>query len=240
MILAPESAKPGELIKLRAQLVNQQDWKWLAGEPLENPPTFLWVLANSPEGYEIGDWIFQEGRTCVFATNQPGTYRFVLASTYLDAEGNPHLVMANHTLSIQPGEPPAPMPNPFSPPHPRPNPPVPNFPEGRFGLARWTWRSTLDLVAADHRALAHQLAENYRGIAARIAAGTLTAATEILSETTLENRRLLGEGTAAWMPLFEKLAIRMREIDQAKQLATPEDFRQAWLEIAMGFEAAAK
>ena len=41
MILAPESAKPGELIKLRAQLVNQQDWKWLAGEPLELFPILL-------------------------------------------------------------------------------------------------------------------------------------------------------------------------------------------------------
>ena len=234
LIAAPETAAPGELVKLRAQLVYQRDWLRITGSPPENPPTFRWTLADPPEGYEIEDWIFQDGRTCVFATSRPGLYRFVLAGTRLDAEGKPRLFLATHTLTVERPEPPGPEPGPEPTP---PEPPEPDLPEGRFGLARLTYQLARQHVPDGSRAVADALAENYRGIAARIAAGTLSEPVEILAETTAGNRRAVGDDAKAWMPFFQQLAARMRELDQGGELKSPEDFQQAWAEIATGLDA---
>lgn len=230
VIAAPKTAAPGELVKLRAQLVYQRDWLRIAGSPPENPPAFRWALADPPNGYEIEDWIFQDGRTCVFATSQSGVYRFVLAGTRLDAEGKPRLFLATHTLTVEPSRPPGPEPNP-------PAPPEPDLPDGRFGLARLIYQLARQHVPARQRDAAGALAENYRGISAQIAAGTLTGAAEILAETTAGNRRAVGSNAETWMPFFQQLAIRLRELDETGELKTPEDFQQAWGEIATGLDA---
>lgn len=234
VISGPESVAAGELVKLQARLVYQRQWLRIEGSEPKNRPRFRWELANPPDGYNAEEWTFNDGRTCVFATGRPGLYQFILAGTQLDAEGIPRLFIVRHTLTVEPSNPPGPEPNPDP---PEPKPPEPDLPAGRFGLARLVYQLAGNQVPAAHRAAAGALAENYRGIAARIAAGTLTGVPEILTETTAGNQRAVGTGREAWMPFFEQLAGRMRELDRAGELTSSEDFQQAWTEIAMGLDA---
>lgn len=235
---APDAVSAGQLVRLEATLVRQrehfQDEINTAGEETIR---FAWRLVTPPEGYDLAEWTFDEGRTVVFATAQPGTYQFVLAAAVtVSSDAEPTLLLAEHTLVVGGPQPNPKPPAPPAPPQPEPEP-QPDLPEGEFGLARTVYDLALAAVPASERSLAANLAENYRAVAAQIVAGTLLAPEEILAATAEGNRTALKAKAEAWRPFFTALAERMKVLDSASRLATSEDYASAWTEIATGLDA---
>lgn len=235
VIKSPAATPPGRLVRLEARLVREQGHlrEELSQESGVVAAQFAWRLVTPPDGYDITEWTFDDGRTVVFAAAEPGHYRFVLAAAVpaTSANAQPLLFLAEHTLVVgQPSDPINPDPLPF----PRPEP---TLPVGVFGLARTTYELAAAEVSAPDRFAGVRLAENYRAIASRIVAGTLTDPEEILAATAEGNRSALAERANAWQPFFTALAARMKAIDAAGRLSKPADYAAAWDEIAAGLNA---
>jgi hypothetical protein len=187
-VKAPASVTPGRLVRLEATLVRERDAlreEASSTADAAGSPKFAWRLVSPPAGYDVADWTFDGGRTVVFAAAEPGAYRFVLAAALPGPSGGPPtLLLAGHTLVVTG---PAPQPTPTPTPQPAPDP----LPDGRFGLAKATHDLVLAQVPAGDRPLAGTLAGNYRAVASRVAAGTLTAPDQILVATAEGNRDAL-------------------------------------------------
>lgn len=130
--------------------------------------------------------------------------------------------------------PPDPGPGP-GPPDPQPEP---SFPDGKFGLAKYVYRAAQVEVAQDIRGKGAQaLSTSFRGIAAKIAAGTLDGAENILAQTKAANESALaaaGVSKDGWAGWGGALKNKLVELDRAGKLSAKTDYQAAWGEIADG------
>lgn len=158
----------------------------------------------------------------------------------LDLAAGQHIVSfvsfdrAVHEVAIvEAGSPPGP-----TPPPPTPNPPAP-LPDGRFKLSNSTAIWVTSLVPMSARSRASSLAASFRANASAIAAGTLAEAEQILAETKKSNNLALGstEMIAAWKPFGATLEKELARLHAADELRVASDYKDAWLEIALGLEA---
>ena len=224
VIEGPSQAAAGALVVLEARRPAAGSGK---------PIAFAWSIAGAAEGdYHI----VADGRQLVFATARPGRYLVFLAAGSVapavcpvDGAGEcrpaPRVDLLEHELRIGPPPPAPPEP---PPPGPGPNPhPEPTPPPDRFGVIP-KLRTALAELSADTLAKRGDLAGAFEGVAARIAAGTLGTAEQIVRASAEENRRVLGSAAAAWRPWFE----RLNEVLQAAGLETPADHADAWRSVA--------
>lgn len=216
VIAGPTQANPGDLVILDA---NQSE-----------ALGFAWVLTDSDKSFLP----VEDGRKVVFASGSAGRYTFVLVAATADDPKKPLIDIARHTLTI--GEPPNPGPGP-NPPGPNPEP----LPPGRFGLAAWsrdTASTTLTALTATQRVeSAKLLAGSFEGIASAIAAGTIRSLDDVNTKTQVSNRAALGAYQSSWMAWATQLNAKIAALDDAGQIKTTDDAREAWLEIATGLRA---
>lgn len=210
IILGPTGGVPGDILVLDASASNGDFFAWQVTPELPEGRTTILPL----EG----------GRKCLVCS-VPGTYTLFLAVG--NAKG---ISLLKHVVAVRGTGP--------SPPDPQPPPrPDPDLPEGRYGLAKVVYELAVQHVPQQSRSAAQPLAQNYRGVAAQIAAGTLSGAAAILKATTEQNRDAVGEHRDAWQAFFRALAVPLQEHSNAGRLRTNEDFQTAWGEIAIGLEA---
>ena len=125
-------------------------------------------------------------------------------------------------------------------PPPGPDPPIPPpTPDPLTGLALlaydWALSETPTVKRVEY---ATGLAGSFSGMAAKIAAGTVSKPQDIIDQTTAANRAAIGEtGRAAWLPWFERLRVYLNAESKAGRLVTPEHYAAAWRQIAKGLEA---
>ena len=125
-------------------------------------------------------------------------------------------------------------------PPPDPDPPIPPpTPDPLTGLALlaydWALSETPTVKRVEY---ATGLAGSFSGMAAKIAAGTVSKPQDIIDQTTAANRAAIGEtGRAAWLPWFERLRVYLNAESKAGRLVTPEHYAAAWRQIAKGLEA---
>lgn len=133
---------------------------------------------------------------------------------------------------VEAGAPPGPTP-------PTPNPPAP-LPDGRFQLANSTAIWVASLVPTSARSRATALAASFRANASAIGAGTLLEPERILAETRKSNNLALGsaEMIEAWKPFGSALEKELARLHAAGALRVAGDYKDAWLEIALGLESA--
>ena len=172
------------------------------------------------------NWISGENRQETFVILldlDPG--RYFISFTSYDKKSH-----ATHVVEVDHSSPPDPAPVPPIPPGPAP------LPDGKYKLAAQS-RDWVSTVAAEHRQAATPLGNSFRGIAAAIAAGTLTKPADILAQTRSSNNAALGTSIEAWKRWGQQLQAVLERLDHDGTLRTPDDYKTAWEEIAAGLEA---
>lgn len=214
IIDGPRSAKPGDIVVLSAESSTGQVFEWTADADCQ-----------------IRE--FDGGRRIVLAPKKTGEHHTRL-KVLSAAGGVLTSASTEHVLVVGDGpSPPNPGPGPGPGPGPTPPAPQPDLPPGRFGLALFTKTEAERLVQSGARASeARRIAEDYRTIAAQIAAGTLGGAVEI-NQATLIRQEAAGP---SWQAFWPVLAGRVGPALRGGQ-APVSDIAEAWREIATGLEA---
>jgi hypothetical protein len=146
-------------------------------------------------------------------------------------------------------------PGPNPPPGPQPPGPVPPvvFPDGKYKLSAFTFDAVNASVPVEQRAKgAAALAENFAGIASKIAAGgykesnagtiyetSSGALTAALKETQQGNTDSLAKAKVskdAWVKFLQALSDKIYSLYQAKSLNTVADLKTAWDEVVIGLK----
>lgn len=150
--------------------------------------------------------VIENGRRAFFSSRVPGSYLFIVAGA---KDGVPYL--KHHTITVL-GE------------------VVPPGPES-LGLKvrRWT-KSVGDYKARQVHALA------LAGVFRKLATAEDITVDEMLDATATANSAVLGEDLEKWFPLLEPLGEELDVLMEEEKLATREDYKLVWLEIAEGIE----
>lgn len=190
------------------------------------------------------------GNTVVFVSGIKNTELTALASvSYLyvikDKDGKyVDAIVKNKFLSckisvggkIEPDNPPDPKPN--------PNTPDPKFEFGKFGLSKITYDYAVKVLDKNMRSKACEpLSRNMAGIAASIAAGAFTKLDDILKNAKEANDDViknLNLDLKDWNKFGELLQEDLYKLYTDKKMKTPDDFRDAFNEIAFGLLEASK
>jgi hypothetical protein len=241
-INAPESVDPGEVIIVSVTQI-------------QNPPQFLYaatyrwkVLENGKIKTNIKEW--PDGTSVLFGAGviRPGersrVFTIILSIAYLyvakekeDITGiGQRSVLLTTTITVNGSPSPGP-----GPPSPGPNPgPTPVIPDGKYGLARIVYQLAMDTVPPGPRAKgAPVLYNSFNGIAASVAAGTLTDPRSLLTQTKTANQTALanaGVSAGDWDNFFVALQRVIFPLHSSGKLNTVQDFAEAWREIAAGLE----
>lgn len=101
-------------------------------------------------------------------------------------------------------------------------------------------RDAVGLVPASSRATLPDLAASFRGVASRIASGTLAGDQNILTMTKQSNDLALGGFAKSWVPWFEVVERRIAALSGEGKLVTDDDYAVALREIAAGLETASR
>jgi hypothetical protein len=138
-------------------------------------------------------------------------------------------------------EDPAPTPpGPGPGPGPGPNP-IPEPPDGDFGLSKFAFREAYTKVGAEKRVVgARAMAASLTGIAASIAAGTLSDPVQILKQTKTANNTALanvGVSPDEWDSFGLDLQNELIRLRDARSLVTKDDYQKAWKALAFGLQA---
>jgi hypothetical protein len=166
----------------------------------------------------------------------------VVAATYVFDGGNGQYtvktVQLNETVTIGGGDA---HENPVTPAVPLGTGPVvppttpPLLPEGKYGLAQTAFNLALK-VDATSRASAAQLAAAYDATAAKIKAGTLSGAKNILVALKGESDKALANKTDGWQDWAAGVGDVLFSLAQASKIQNDDDFATAFSEIATGLK----
>lgn len=172
----------------------------------------------------------QHGHTLVL-TGQPGEYEVEAIVVDFDAR---KLDRLRHRIVIgKPG--PGPVP-----PEPDPDPDPPK-PDPLTGLAKTVYELAL---AANDKATAAKIADNYQGVSAAINAGAYSgdlfaAKTKIVGDLFKLNNPL-ASGKPAWTTMFDRLNEIFGAADQAGELSSVAEIAKRFSEIERGLRRAAQ
>lgn len=238
-INAPESVDPGEVIIVSvSQIQNPPQYLYAA--------TYRWkVLENGKVKTNVKEW--PDGTSVLFGAGviRPGegsrVFTIILSVAYLyvakDKENitgiGQRSVLLTTTITVNGN------PNPGPAPGPGPSP-GPVIPDGKYGLAKIVYQLAMDTVPPGPRAKgAPALSNSFNGIAASVAAGTLTDPRSLLTQTKTANQTALanaGVSSNDWDNFFVGLQKTIFPLHSSGKLNTVQDFAEAWREIAAGLE----
>lgn len=206
VIVAQDMAEIGELVRFDLSGSTAQSFKWLM----------------VPETVDFET--YNNGQSAVFSARKPGSYMFIVACAY---DGS--VDVATHTVVIEGQTDPV---DPEDPVDPDDGYPVVDRPIMGDDLSDWTpyWCSINKCEKED----AAKLAESFESIAAQVAAGVLQTANDITAATAEANRQALGESLPEWLPVLRELQTAMKNLAAEGKLATPDQHRDLWVDIAQG------
>lgn len=215
----PQTVKPGQLLRLDAITDREAAVLWHAvGIPAES-----WDTANN-------------GATLFFSSAVPGRYVFLAVSACHGSGAVPEIRSVEHVVTVTvpvPGPTPGPTP-PGPGPIPVPTPDLPSLPAGRFGLAQLVYDSVKSLPAAE-KPKAAAVSQSYLVVSSMIAAGTVKDFNTALAEIRRRNEGKLDPNRQAHVTAWgNPLAQRLQELSKGGKLGTPDDWRCALEEIALG------
>lgn len=214
IIEGPNEADPGRLIVLSASESIGDSVQW---DPINLP---------NPTDYKIC------GRDLICTIDRAGVYEFRLwASNCKD--GKPIFSKATHSIRIGGTIPQPPKPDePSEPDKPsEPNKPAKPKP-GKYGLAEFAMKQA-GKVSRSERGRADEVAEIFE-IGAN---GNHTSTQAIVSDTLEALRSTLGKDVEAWRDWYAALAERLDELEASGNMITPDEFREAWAEVANGLNS---
>lgn len=233
---AERPIKVGELIQLWVQQPEQ--------EPEDLASTkYSWTVLPSREVV-----VWPDGKRIIFGTGSVNTtYVVVMTASYVFVEKEPDGSIGNivqktvtkiAAVEVTGGTTGTPGTPPVNPPD---NPTTPDL----SGLSKlsYDWvaqvstSSTYDATAA--RADAAQLAASFRSVAAKIGNGEYTDVSTILRQTKASNDAAI-DNRNAWMPWFTQLSDYLNAAFNDETIKTPAQFQRAWLDIAVGLDAASR
>lgn len=154
---------------------------------------------------------------------KPSTYKILTSSTSATVE-----VVGNT---------PVPPPGPEPPPTPVPDPVLP---EGKFGLAPASYKWTKSVDATVRVKGAAALVQSFQGVSSAIVAGTLKNPQDILNKAHDSNNAALtqaGITPSTWDAFGVSLQKYLFQLYSDKKLVTPQDYADAFNEIASGLAA---
>ena len=117
----------------------------------------------------------------------------------------------------------------------------PEFGESKYQLSKFVYDGVknIKLSKSDKTKQCASIASSFDGIAAAIAAGTITTLEEILKKTAESNKFALtksGGDRTKWEPLFTEIQEKLFDLYKASKMQTKEDFAIAWREISSGLK----
>lgn len=132
--------------------------------------------------------------------------------------------------------PPGPDPEPPVPPNPDPEP---NFPEGKFGLTKFTYNlvKNVNLLPAERVRLCQALANSFTSIVKQIDDGKITDLKHGLVDAEASNAKALGDKSTAFKPFGLALQKFLFEQYSKGTLRTAKDLGVAFLEVSTGLSA---
>jgi hypothetical protein len=220
VIVGPSVGQPGDLIVLDAGASTGTHFAWTVTPELPAPRLTILPL----EG----------GRKCL-VTSVPGTYQVLFIAANSDG-----IATGKWQVTIGGDVPPGPQPTPPTPtpvpPVPVPVPPAP-IPPGRFGIAQQVADWGKDVTSPNKLTEAATLATSCETLAARIAAGTLNGASNILAAFLAANQTALGPGIANWSAFGNKYSAALSAVYKAGKLNTSDDWATWLRETAVGLRA---
>jgi len=181
-----------------------------------------WVILPATANFRVDS----DRRTAYLAS---GDGKIASYTVILAIVADNQIAMTQHLVTIG-GTPPSPEPTP-------PPPPIPPQPDplGPFSVLVRDWCVTL--VPIEGRAAeAAALADSFRAMAAKIAAGVVVEPVEIVAQTYAANQAAVPNYTR-WATFGRKLADQLNAEAKAGTLKTPEQYARAWRLIAAGLEA---
>jgi hypothetical protein len=215
VVKGPATSQPGDLVILdtsESQGVSARAWS---------------VSPKSAEGRMLP---VDGGEKLVFATSQPGPYRFLFAACTADGK----------TVRISPFDhvvgsvPPNPGPVPPGPTPPGPNPPVPPGPTpptpDRYGLAAFVVSQAAAVSDSEKYANAQKFAVACDTVIAQIGAGALRTDSEI---ATAFKDQLSSVSLATKLRWRTALGALADKFDSLK-ITAPADWMQAFTEVSAG------
>ena len=205
--------------------VSQPAWFTVGG--MESGDRSVWF--PSPQLQTDSRYI-KEG-VSLFWSDKPG--KFQINVMVVDCSKNKFIPLSE-TIAV--GSDPGPDPIPPGPDPPDPDPPPTPDPLTGLALLAYDWALS-ETPTVKRVEYATGLAGSFSGMAAKIAAGTVSKPQDIIDQTTAANRAAIGvAGRAAWLPWFERLRVYLNAESKAGRLVTPEHYAMAWREIADGLE----
>lgn len=210
VVLTAEDPEPGDIIELDASDSVGEFFAWS-----------VWPLL-------MGDRLTlrpdSDGRGAVLAS-KPGTYVVTLA-----VGSQTSIAITNLVVVIKGDIQPEPGPGPD---------PEPDLPDLRYGLAPMVveWSKAVK----SHRDGAALIAKPFRLIASQIAAGALKdpkAITDGLKAAMTDKETgVPPEVLTAWNPWADNVMVVLTELHDAGEIKVPNDFADAYREVALGLEA---
>lgn len=117
----------------------------------------------------------------------------------------------------------------------------PEFGESKYQLSKFVYDGVknIKLSKSDKIKQCNAIASSFDGIAAAIAAGTITTLEDILKKTAESNKFALtksGGDRAKWETLFTEIQEKLFDLYKTSKMQTKEDFAGAWREISFGLK----
>ena len=117
----------------------------------------------------------------------------------------------------------------------------PEFGESKYQLSKFVYDGVknIKLSKLDRAKQCAAIATSFDGIAAAIAAGTISTLEDILKKTSESNKFALtksGGDRAKWEPLFTEIQEKLFDLYKTNKMQTKEDFAIAWREISSGLK----
>lgn len=179
------------------------------------------VEFEAPEDGPLLYLVVNEGKAVVLA-NYPGTYRLFLSVS--DADG---CASALHTVKRQGIEPLPPGPEPGPEPEPQPQP--------SLGVKEVVQRGVEGRASLDTKVMFLSLSQVYTLISESIEEGDLGSGEAIESATRTFSNRVLMDDADVWISIVENyLGPKLKELEDAGKLQTPDQYAIVWREIAAG------
>jgi len=121
-------------------------------------------------------------------------------------------------------------------------PDKPTFPDGRFKLAEWAYDTATEKVPNAAQAKAQAISECFSSTATLIEPADpnlqgYDTPEALIAATVKCNQEAAGPDKEKWVPFFVAMDERLTALADSGELASMQDHKVAWIEIATGLEA---
>lgn len=174
---------------------------------------------------------------------KPQNYVVMLTASYVFVDGEKIVQRANQAITmIQVGDGTTVIPTPGG---SGGGPIIPVPPPDLNGISKQVFEWVTSVIRTNTytdamvKADAKKIADVFNKVAAKIDGAQLVDITDILQTTKSENDKAF-QNAAEWMPWFTKMSDLLRDGFRNNTIRTPQQYKEVWLQIAKGLDAASR